>query len=302
MANSITLAQQYLPLLDEVYKATSRTALLDQTRVEIVNGNTVKVFKTSMDGLGTYSRNAGFTLGDVTRTWETMTLSQDRGRTFLIDRMDNEETLDMAFGTLAGEFIRTRVAPEIDAYTFAKLAGTTGISAGTAADITVGTTDVPGLINAAEMQMNEDEVPQEGRILFISETAYAGLRAKISRFVTNDIRDINNDAEMYDGMRIVRVPQSRFYSAITLYDGTTSGQTGGGYIGTASTGYKINFMIVHPSAVCKVVKHVLPRIFSPDVVQKADAWQFDYRIYHDTFVYDNKKKGIYLHRGATALT
>ena len=302
MGNTIALAQQYLPLLDEVYKATSRTSILDQNKVEIINGNTVKVYKTSMDGLGTYSRNAGFTLGDVTGAWETLTLSQDRGRTFLIDRMDNEETLDMAFGTLAGEFIRTRVSPEIDAYVFAKLSGTSGISTGTAADITVGTTDVPGLINAAEMQMNEDEVPQEGRILFVSEAAYAGLKAKISRFVTNDVRDINTAVEYYDDMRVIRVPQTRFYTAITLYDGTTSGQTAGGYVGTASTGYKINFMIVHPSAVCKVVKHVLPRIFSPDVVQKADAWQFDYRIYHDTFVYDNKVKGIYLHRGSTALT
>lgn len=59
-------------------------------------------------------------------------------------------------------------------------------------------------------------------------------------------------------------------------------------------------MIVHPSAVCKVVKHVLPRIFTPDENQKADAWKFDYRLYHDMFVYENKVKGIYLHRGATA--
>ncbi len=38
MANSIQLAQTYLPLLDEVYKASSRTALLDATKVQIVNG------------------------------------------------------------------------------------------------------------------------------------------------------------------------------------------------------------------------------------------------------------------------
>lgn len=208
----------------------------------------------------------------------------------------------MAFGTLAGEFIRTKVAPEIDAYTFAKLAGTSNILSGTAADITIGTTDVPSLINTAEKDMNEAEVPYEGRILFISESAYAGLREKITRTVQNDVMGINHEVESYDGMRIIRVPQSRFYSAITLYDGTTTGQTGGGYIGTPSTGYKINFMIVHPSALTKVVKHVLPRIFAPTQNLDADAWKFDYRIYHDTFVYDNKVNGIYLHRGATALS
>ena len=300
MANTIALAQKYLPLLDEVYKASSRTAILDATKVEIVNGNTIKVFKTSMDGLGNYNRNTGFTNGDVTGTWETMTLTKDRGRSFIVDRMDNEETIGMAFGTLAGEFIRTKVAPEIDAYTFAKIAGTSGILSANA-DVTVGTTDVPSLIDTAEMQMNEEEVPGEGRILFISETAYAGLRAKIVRTVLNDVTGINKDVETYNGMRVIRVPQSRFYTAITLYDGTTSGQTTGGFVG-ATGGYKINFMIVHPSAVNKVVKHVLPRIFTPEQYQNADAWKFDYRIYHDTFVYENKTKGIYMHRGSTALT
>lgn len=301
MANSIALAQTYLPLLDEVYKANSRTAVLDSTKVDIVNGNTVKVFKISMDGLGDYNRTSGFVDGTVNGTWETLTLSKDRGRAFTIDRMDNEETVGMAFGALAGEFIRTQVAPEIDAYTFAKIAGTDGIDTGAAADITIGTTDVPALVDEAERSMNENEVPTEGRILFISETAYAGLRAKITRTVQNDITGINREVEFYDGMQIVRVPQSRFYTAITLKDGSTSGQTEGGFIGTKTTGYKINFMVVHPSAITKVVKHALPRIFTPDEYQKADAWKFDYRVYHDTFVYDNKVKGIYLHKGATAL-
>ena len=80
-----------------------------------------------------------------------------------------------------------------------------------------------------------------------------------------------------------------------------NGQEAGGYIGTASTGYPINFMIVHPSAVVKVMKHVLPRIFSPDQNINADAWKFDYRCYFDVFALANKVKGIYLHRGSTAL-
>ena len=302
MANSFTLAQKYLPLLDAVYRQSSRTAILDATGIQFVGANTVKVYKTSMDGLGNYARNIGFVKGDVTGTWETLTLTKDRGRSFMVDAMDNEETMDMAFGTLAGEFIRTKVAPEIDAYRFATLAGKTGILTGTAADIAIGTTDVPGLVDTAEKDMNEAEVPYEGRILFISETAYAGLRAKVTRTVMNDERGINHEIETYDGMRIVRVPQARFYTAITLQDGSTSGQTAGGYVGTATTGYPINFMIIHPSAVTAVTKHVVPRIISPDVNQTADAWKFDYRVYHDIFAYDNKVKGIYLHKGATALS
>ena len=205
----------------------------------------------------------------------------------------------MAFGTLAGEFIRTKVSPEIDAVTFAKLSAKAGNTAN--ADITPGTTDVPGLIDTATKVMNEAEVPEEGRILFISETAYQGLKEKITRFTENGERAIYNGIEAYNGMRVIRVPQTRFYTAITQYDGTTAGQTAGGYIGTASTGYGINFLMVHPSAVLKVMKHVLPRIFTPDINQNADAWKFDYRVYYDVFVYDNKVNGVYLHRTATSL-
>ena len=110
-ANTIALAERYLPILDEVYKYSSRSAVLDNPNVQFVGGNAVKVYKTAMDGLADYSRNGGYVNGAVNGTWETMTLSQDRGRSFQIDRMDNEETLDLAFGTLAGEFVRTKVVP-----------------------------------------------------------------------------------------------------------------------------------------------------------------------------------------------
>ena len=110
--NSIALAQKYLPILDEVYARESVTSILDAAgnKVQFLGGNTVKLFKTSMDGLGDYSRNSGYTSGDVTATWETLTLTKDRGRSFYVDEMDNEETAGMAFGTLSGEFIRTKVA------------------------------------------------------------------------------------------------------------------------------------------------------------------------------------------------
>ena len=301
MANSIALAQKYLPLLDEVYKRSSLTSRFDMAdeRVRFVGSNTVQIYKTSLNGLGNYGRNTGFVDGDATGTWETMTLGKDRGRSFQIDAMDNEETLGMAFGTLAGEFIRTQVVPELDAYRFAKLAGTSNILSATATDITVGTTDVIKMIDDADEAMGDAEVPREGRVCFVSEKAYNAIKQNITRYHANE-NGVSHEVEMYNGMEIVRVPKGRFNTAITLYDGTTSGQTSGGFVVPATTSYPINFMIVHPSAIVQVTKHVIPRIFSPEVNQKADAWKFDYRIYHDIFTYANKVKGIYLSAAATA--
>jgi len=302
MGNSIALAQKYLPILDAIYKENSKTSILDASgnRVRFEGGDTVKLFKTSLQGLGNYGRNTGFVDGDVTATWETMQLTKDRGRSFMMDAMDNEETLGMAFATLAGEFLRTKVVPEIDAYRFAKIAGTSGVQTATAADITIGTTDVPGLVDVGQKACDEKEVPREGRILFVSPTAYYGLKAKITRYTMNGDNNINFNVEYYDGMRVIMVPQNRFESAITLYDGSTSGQEAGGYIVPASTSYPLNFMIVHPSAVVSVVKHAVPRIFSPEINQKADAYKLDYRIYHDIFIEANKVDGIYVHKASTA--
>lgn len=294
--NSIALASKYLPILDEVYKKESLTARLDATgnKVSFLGGNAVKLFKTNMDGLGDYTRNSGYTSGDVTATWETLTLSKDRGRAFMVDAMDNEETAGLAFGTLSGEFIRTQVVPELDAYRFAKYAAsTTPVKANISSS-----TNVAALIDDAEAKMNEDEVPVEGRILYISETAYKQLKGNITRTLANE-GNVSRMIETFDGMEVIRVPQARFNTAVTLKDGKSSGQEAGGFAPTAG-GFKINFMIIHPSAIVQVAKHVKPRIFSPEQNIDADAWKFDYRIYHDCFVEENKTAGIYVHCASTA--
>lgn len=297
--NSISLAEKFLPILDEVYKKNSLTAILDTgaNKVKFEGANKCSVFKISMDGLGTYARNSGFVTGGVTGAWESFTLAKDRGRSFIVDAMDNEETLGMAFGSLAGEFMRTKVIPELDAYRFAKYASTSNISSANA-DITVGTTDCVALIDTALEKMGDDEVPEDGRILFVSEKFYNGVKKNITRYLRNE-NGVNREVEYYGNMPIIKVPKGRFNTAITLYDGSTQGQTDGGFVPTAG-GYPINFMIIHPSALIQVEKHALPRIFAPQVNQTADAWKFDYRIYHDCFVESNKVAGIYLHRASTA--
>lgn len=293
--NSIALAEKYLPIIDEVYKKGSLTSILDtaNSSVRFLGGNKIELFKISVPGFADYGRNTGFVNGDVTSTWEALTLTKDRAISLGVDAMDEEESLNQCFGATVGEFMRTKEVPEVDAYRFAQYASAvTPVKA----NITVGTTDVPALIDTAEMTLGDAEVPDEGRILFVSETAYSGLKAKITRVLANE-NGVNRLVETYDGMPVIRVPQGRFNTAVTLYDGSSNF----GFAPTAG-GFKINFMIIHPSAVAQVVKHRMPRIWTPQENQAADAYKFDLRLYHDAFVLDNKKSGIYVHCASTANT
>lgn len=295
MANSIDLVTKFTAILDEIYKTTSITARLDSptdANASFAGANVVKVMKTSVVGLGTYSRATGYPKGDVTITWEAMTLAASRGREFSIDRMDDEETLGMAFGKLGSEFIRTQVNPELDAYRFAKYAGWSSISTTTGA--TLSSSTVLAAVDAAQAQMDTDEVPSEGRLLFVSTAVSGYLKAAVTRMLGNE-SSADRRLNSLDGTEIIPVPQSRFQTAIDLDAGATT--SAGGF--APSAGAKdINFMLIYPPAVLQATKLEKLKIFDPDVNQAKDAWLYQYRIYHDAFVYENKVDGIYLHKKA----
>ena len=293
--NSISLATKFLPYLDDVYKRQSLSSVLDTAsdRVNWIGAQTAKVFKVDVDGLGDYSRNAGFVPGSTDGTWETLTIERDRGRSFTIDVMDNDETLGMAMASTLGEFERVQVVPEIDAYRFAKYAA----GAGTTVTATLSSSDdVAGLIQTAEATLDNKEVPYEGRVLFVNPTIYSYLKGDITRFTMNGDPNVNCEVEMYDGMRVIRVPSARFNTVCTLAQPTDASSTGG----YTAAGVDINFMIIHPSAVLQVIKHQIPRVFSPEVNQEADAYKINYRVVHDCWVLANKTYGIYVHKKANA--
>ena len=288
--NNITLAQKYLPILDEVYKRGSLTSMFDTAQAEFVGANTVQLFNYDSVGMANYSRDAGYVMGNITAGWEDYTITQDRGRAFQIDAMSNEETLGMTLASALSEEERVHIIPEVDAYRFSKWAGTTGVSSATGT-ITVGTTNVADLIAAAEAQMDNDEVPYEGRVLYVSPKAYQALKGNIERRIINSENNVNMNVEYFDDMQVIRVPQGRFVDAITLNAPTTAAGQGG----YTASGNNINFMIVHPSAIMQVMKHRVLRVFNPNENIEADAFRVNLRYYHDTWVKDNKVKGIYVH-------
>lgn len=300
MANDITLFKNFVPLLDEVYNEASLTAVLDgapELAQYGVNANELVIPKMDMNGLGDYSRNGGYPDGDVTLTNETVKCNFDRGRMFQVDALDNAETAGIAFGRLAGEFIRTKVVPELDAFRLAAYASTASIG-GTAAALT----DAAGIVSALRAAINymdEREVPYDQRYLFITPTL-------IDRVMDMDTTKSRAVLDRLAG--VIRVPQTRMYTKITQYDGTTASdgasqnptpdQRPGGYV-KASDGKNINFILIHKPAVIQYEKHIVPKVITPAQNQKADAWKFGYRNVGIADVYDNKVAGIYCHKSTT---
>lgn len=280
MANTITLAERFVPVIDGIYKKASLTSILDATTKPDFSGvNTVKVMKVTTTGLGDYSKQNGYAKGNASLNWEAMTLTEDRSAELEVDRMDDEETLGQAFGMIMNEFIRVNVAPEVDAYRFAKYAKTEGIGTASA---TLSTGDaVVTALRACANAMDEAEVPAEDRVLFITPTLHGLIK---------DLDTTKSKAVLDKFSAIVEVPQSRFYTDITLNSGADSW----GY--TKAEGAKdINFLAASKPAVVQATKMALPKVFDPDTNQSKDAWKFQYRLYHDAFAYENKVKGIYVH-------
>lgn len=300
MPNSIELFKKYVPLLDEVYKLSSLTSDLDgapELARQGQNVNEMIIPKIDMSGLADYSRNGGYVGGDVTFTNETVKCNFDRGRIFNVDTLDNIETAMMAFGRLASEFIRVKVVPELDAFRFATLASMSGIGTTDAAALSTGANVITAL-RAAVNAMDEAEVPSTERYLYITPTLLGLIR---------DL-DTTKSKEVLDGFaKIVKVPQSRFYTGIKQLSGKVETISGSGTDDQTAGGFKkadgaknINFMIIHKPAVIQYQKHVAPKVITPEQNQDADAWKFGYRNVGISDAYENKVAGIYLHHKAKA--
>lgn len=219
--NNISLFKKYVDLLDEVYKAGSCTNILDGSTALVragANANEIIIPKISTEGLADYSRNGGYVSRNTTFTNETVTFNYDRGGKFSVDAMDNEETAGLAFGSLAADFVRTKTVPELDAFRFATYAAEPMISSASGT-LASGEAVLAALVSA-QNTLDEDEVSPEGRYLFITPTLY-NLAQNVDTYKSKAV---------FDGFAsVTKVPQSRFYTAIDMLDGTSEGETAGGY-------------------------------------------------------------------------
>lgn len=291
-SNAIALAKNYISILDEVYKNASVTADLtsDASMMrESANVNEVLYPQIEVGGLGDYDRNSGYTSAGVKLGWKTARFNYDRGAKLEVDVMDNQESMNLAFTRAGAELQRTRVAPEADAFTFATICGFEGITLKEEAFAKA--VDFLSALIEAKNKMDEDEVPEEGRILYTTPTLLNGVMAL----------DTTKSREILSAFTVKKkVPQSRFYTAIDLLDGKSPSEEAGHYKKAAGA-KDVNFMIIHRPAIIKFDKHVASDVIPASLNADADGDILKYRKYGLVDYYKNKAAGFYVsHKPAQA--
>lgn len=299
MANNLgSVADKFTARLDQKITAGTCTAdlNLNQDLIGEYDGNgKIEIATIALDGLGDYDRATGFPSGSATLTWETYAMENDRGRSFEVDSMDDEERELILSANLMNVFVDEKVIPEVDAARFAKIAANAGNIA------TESLTDADTALKAVQTaeEAMQDLGKELSECLFYHTAKVKTLLKQAAPYQFASGTDPNTNFKTFDEMKMINVEQARFYSAIDLYDGKTDNSSSegvneipGGYV-KAEAGKDINFIVMHPSAVAALQKHEKLRYFSPDINQSKDAHLWQYRLYHDLLVYLQKKGLIY---------
>lgn len=303
--NTLQYSQQFQTVLDAQMLASATSAFMEANagQVKYDGGDTVHIPEISMQGLAKYDRDEGFNQGSVTLKFNPYKMTQDRGRTFQLDSMDVNETNFVATaGTVMGEFQRTQVIPEIDAYRYSK------ISALATAENKVTTGFTPAVATIlekleAEITEIQDVVGEDEGLIIVMSTKLRTIlnnADKFNRYLNVDEfknGSINTTVKSFNDIPILGVPSARMKTQYVFNDGETGDQRAGGF--KADTGAKdINWIIMPQRAPIAVSKTDKVRVFSPDINQKADAWKIDYRKYHDLWIPKNRFAAIRVNTGA----
>lgn len=297
MANTMEYAKVFQNELDKQITEGSTSGWMEDNASQVIynGGNEIKIPKISLQGLADYDRDEGYTGGAVTYAYETKTMSMDRGRRFRIDALDVDESgFAVAAANVASEFQRTKVIPEIDAYrysTLAKEAGITKYSYAPDKD-TVLSTLIGQITAVREAAGGEGEL-----VIMIARSVYDMLM--MSSEATHSIDNgsfsqgsLDFDVKTICGAAVIPVPSARMKSKYTF--SATDGFT------PAGDAAQINWIICPKDAPIAVSKTDNVKIIVPEQNQFADAWDIDYRKYHDLFIPDNKKAAIAVCSAGTA--
>lgn len=276
---AVNLVTKFQPYVDEMFTTESKKALLTNQDFDWTGAHTVKVHKVNTVAMTDYDRDGSGenasrygALGKVENTLEEFTLTKDRSFTFVIDKLDKDETGGVLSGASAlARQQREVIIPEIDTYVYGKMAAGAGTKV---TDTTLTADNIYDEIVEGNNALDNAEVQDTGRVLIVTPDTYLLMKKCKDIVMETDI-----SAEMrlqgvianLDGLTVIKVPKKRLPE-------------------------NFGFMIAHPVATVAPTKleeyktHQDPPGISGELVEG--------RIVYDAFVLDNKKKAIYYQENA----
>ena len=275
----------YASELDKVFEAKSVVKLFENNNlgVSFVGKKSVVIPDITFYGMVDYNRNDGFVEADVVFDGKPYTLEMDRGRSISIDRMDMDETgIASLAGKILGEYVRTKVVPECDAYCLAKLAKI----AEQKTNITAFNSAKPfeTFYSMAHKVYNKAGYDEE-LVCFVSSSTLAALEASDENHkilnVTNGDGSINTAVRKINGITLIPVPDERMKTAF-VFSNSEDPREGGFTVDELAK--NIDMLMLPKKAAHLVKKTEKMRVFTADENQKKDAYKFDYRIYFDIIV------------------
>ena len=271
---AINLVTQFLPHVDEMFYTESKKSLLTNQDFSWTGAHTVKVHKVNTVSMNDYDRAGSGSndsrygaLGSVGNTLEEFTMKKDRSFTFVVDKMDRDETGGVLTGASAlARQQREVIIPEVDKYVY----GVMTAGAGTKPTaITLTKDNIYDEILKGNNALDNAEVPETGRVLLITPDVYLLMKKSPDIMMVTDISEemrLRGVIAMIDGITVIKVPSNRVDA-------------------------NFGFMIAHPVATVAPTKledykvHSDPPGISGELVEG--------RIVYDAFVLDNKKEAIY---------
>ena len=286
-------AETFMRELAQKYsrEMVSNDLTLSNPGIKFLNAQTIKIPRLTVSGYKDHNRsNMGFNSGKIQNDWEPKKLTHDRDIEFAIDPMDIDETnLVVEIANIQNTFEEEQAIPEKDSYRFSKLyaEAKTNKSKGAVIDNTALTTaNILDWFDEQMAIMDDQSVPQEGRILYVTSAMNKLLKSAdgVSRMISAGAAGvIDRRVHGLDDVQIKTVPSARFKTKYEFTDGCVP----------ASSAKQINMMLVHPSCVISRDKYAYMKLFTPGTDSRtADKYVYQNRYYTDIFLIERKSCGI----------
>lgn len=286
--NTLEFAQLLQTKLDKKMVETSTSGWMETNAGQVIynGGREIKVPVMELTGLKDYDRDNGYPKGSVTLSYQTLTMGMDRGTSFQLDAMDvNETNFIASASTVAGEFQRTQVVPEVDAYRYSKIAA---LADATKHSYTVEAATILDALIEDIAYVRNLVGETEPLVCCISGETKGELEKQDSFRKSVNMADfthgtISTKVKAVNDVPLLAVPSSRMKTAYIFEDGTTEGEEKGGFA-PGTDAKTINWIVMPKKAPIAISKQDKMKIFDPNTYQKADAWYLGYRKYHELWI------------------